>query len=215
MLTQCSDGVDNDSDNLIDAADPGCHSDGNASNNASYVPADNNETNGVQAPQCSDGVDNDADNLIDTLDPGCHSDGNANNPSSYMPYGNTESGGGAVLGASTGQVLGASCGLYMDKFIRSGKNNNVDQVKKLQTFLNKWMGSNLPVTGFYGPLTLAALNAFQIKYAPNVLTPWGLSGPTGIVYLTTLRWINMLECPDLALQLPALVNWSSNPSVPR
>src|SRR5690349_22418943 len=31
-LPICSDGVDNDGDGLIDAADPGCHSDGNANN---------------------------------------------------------------------------------------------------------------------------------------------------------------------------------------
>ena len=121
---------------------------------------------------------------------------------------------GQVLGASTGQVLGESCGLYMDRFIRSGRINDVEQVKKLQTFLNKWMNANLPVTGFYGSLTLQAVNAFQEKYASEVLTPWNLTGPTGITYLTTLRWINMLECPELALQVPNLVEWSRNPNVP-
>lgn len=43
--TQCSDGVDNDGDAVIDTLDPGCHSDGNAANAASYVPSDNDETN--------------------------------------------------------------------------------------------------------------------------------------------------------------------------
>lgn len=42
---QCSDGVDNDGDGLIDAADPGCHSDGNPNNPSSYVPSDNDESN--------------------------------------------------------------------------------------------------------------------------------------------------------------------------
>jgi hypothetical protein len=41
---QCSDGIDNDGDGEIDAADPGCHSDGNAANPASYDPSDNDET---------------------------------------------------------------------------------------------------------------------------------------------------------------------------
>src|SRR5207244_2597437 len=40
---QCSDKADNDGDAKIDAADPGCHSDGNASNPATYVPSDNDE----------------------------------------------------------------------------------------------------------------------------------------------------------------------------
>jgi hypothetical protein len=38
--------VDNDGDGLVDAADPGCHTDGNANNAASYNPNDNSEANG-------------------------------------------------------------------------------------------------------------------------------------------------------------------------
>lgn len=117
--------------------------------------------------------------------------------------------GGSVLGASTGgSVLGASCGLYMDKFMRIGKKNDVEQVKKLQIFLNKELGLSIPVTGFFGPMTEAAVKQFQLKYAAQILTPWGITVPTGIVYQTTLRQINLLECPELALQLPPLVEWS-------
>ncbi len=43
---QCSDGADNDGDGVIDAADPGCHSDGNAGNPDSYNPNDDSEANG-------------------------------------------------------------------------------------------------------------------------------------------------------------------------
>ena len=57
----CSDGVDNDTDGLIDfPADPGCDS-----------ATDNSEDN-TPSPACSDGVDNDMDGLIDfPNDPGC------------------------------------------------------------------------------------------------------------------------------------------------
>ena len=57
---QCSDGIDNDRDLLIDyPADPGCGS-----------RNDNNEAD--DAPQCSDGIDNDADGAIDyPADSGC------------------------------------------------------------------------------------------------------------------------------------------------
>jgi LPXTG-motif cell wall-anchored protein len=43
---QCSDGVDNDGDGVIDSADPGCHSDGNANNPNSFNPNDNSEGGG-------------------------------------------------------------------------------------------------------------------------------------------------------------------------
>jgi hypothetical protein len=90
---QCSDSKDNDADVLIDTADPGCHTDGNANNAATYDPNDNDETNTGSSggkPQCSDAADNDADALIDTTDPGCHTDGNASNSASYDGNDNDE-----------------------------------------------------------------------------------------------------------------------------
>jgi hypothetical protein len=90
---QCADGIDNDGDGKIDAADPGCHSDGNPNNPASYDRHDNSEQddNGNNGgTQCADGVDNDGDGKIDARDPGCHTDGNANNPASYNPADNSE-----------------------------------------------------------------------------------------------------------------------------
>jgi hypothetical protein len=67
----CSDGLDNDSDQRIDAQDPGCHSDGNPYNMASYVPAD--ATEGTPAnSQCNDAYDDDHDGLTDyPADPDC------------------------------------------------------------------------------------------------------------------------------------------------
>ncbi|HEX4866874.1 MAG TPA: hypothetical protein VFV32_04545 [Acidimicrobiales bacterium] len=80
--TQCSDTQDNDGDGKVDAADPGCHTDGNADNASSYDPTDASEAEGTQ---CSDAKDNDGDGKVDAADPGCHTDGNANNASSFDP----------------------------------------------------------------------------------------------------------------------------------
>jgi len=44
--TECSDGIDNDNDSYVDSFDPGCHTDGNPNNNASYDLYDNNESDG-------------------------------------------------------------------------------------------------------------------------------------------------------------------------
>jgi uncharacterized repeat protein (TIGR01451 family) len=124
-------------------------------------------------------------------------------------------GGGQVLGTSTstGQVLGASaCGLYLDQYIHPIRKNlnNPDDVKKLQTFLNQTVGANLPITGYYGPLTIAAVDQFQVKYHTEMLFPWvplGLPNEftsTGYVYQTTWRWINLIMCPSLNLPMPIL-----------
>jgi hypothetical protein len=83
-VPQCSDTTDNDGDGVIDANDPGCHTDGDPDNPDSYDPNDDDETDGGTT-QCSDATDNDGDGVIDADDPGCHSDGNATNPDSYDP----------------------------------------------------------------------------------------------------------------------------------
>lgn len=74
------------------------------------------------------------------------------------------------------------------------------------------MGANLPLSGYFGSLTEAAVKAFQSKYADDVLKPWGLTKPTGLAYLTTLRQVNLIECPELTLETPTLVPWSQNPN---
>jgi peptidoglycan hydrolase-like protein with peptidoglycan-binding domain len=115
---------------------------------------------------------------------------------------------GQVLGASTGS--GASCGLYLYKYIKLGSANDPVEVKKLQTFLNQELGTHLTVTGYYGLLSYAAVQQFQLKYNQSVLAPWvpyGLpsaTDPTGYVFKTTRRMINNIVCPPLNLPLPNL-----------
>jgi hypothetical protein len=256
-IPQCSDGVDNadTEDTLADAQDPGCHTDGNPNNGDSYNPNDNDESNST--PECSDGVDNadPEDTLIDAADPGCHTDGDADNSSTYNPNDNDESddvcpnisgvqteipdrmhknsrgncisntsGGGGSRRSSGGggraalapQVLGAStsCGIYVDKYLRIGYVNDVEAVKKVQSFLNMYMNAGLVVDGFYGPLTEGAVRQFQLARNPNVLTPWGITESTGIFYLTTQTETNNIMCPPLELPIPSpLINWSQNNTV--
>lgn len=125
---------------------------------------------------------------------------------------NNNNNNGEVLGASTnseGEVLGNECTLLTD-YMREYMANNPAQVVLLQAFLNGEMMSGLPTTGFFGPLTTAAVNAFQLKYWEEVLKPWADIGmgenhtPTGYVYKTTLWKINDIKCPDLDVPFPML-----------
>jgi len=112
---------------------------------------------------------------------------------------------GQVLGAST-----SSCGMYLDKYIKLGADNDSFEVKKLQVFLNYDLGLNLPVTGTYDTTTYNAVEQFQLKYNIGVLSPWVPYGlvsdttPTGYVYKTTRRMINLIMCPSLDLPMPPL-----------
>lgn len=128
----------------------------------------------------------------------------------------------AVAGASTentgptGEVLGAStgtCDLYLYKYIKLGGNNDPEEVIKLQHFLNEYLGLNLPVDGIYGQDDYDAVVTFQLNYKDEVLQPWvnvGLlassNDPTGYVYRTTQRKINLIVCPELGLAMPDLTN---------
>jgi hypothetical protein len=87
---ECSDTTDNDGDGVIDADDPGCHSDGDPDNPDTYDPNDDDESDGGDAPECSDTTDNDGDGVSDADDPGCHVDGDADNPDSYDPNDDNE-----------------------------------------------------------------------------------------------------------------------------
>lgn len=85
--TECTDGTDNDGDMLIDGADPGCHSDFNATNDASFTQGrsakESSDRDTVQS--CADKRDNDGDGLTDAADPGCHWDRDVFNAASYQP----------------------------------------------------------------------------------------------------------------------------------
>ena len=119
---------------------------------------------------------------------------------------NTNNAQGEVLGASTEPL----CEALLTSYLRVGEQNDGEQVKKLQTFLNTHMDANLPVTGVFGPMTFEAVKKFQIKYASEVLAPWlpfGLANAetaTGYVYKTTQFKINKLFCATLDIPAPQL-----------
>ena len=186
--------------------------------------------------QCSDDADNDEDGVTDASDPGCHTDGDANNPDSYneedndetdpTPQDNGGGGGGSssgsrprgqVLGTSTGQVLGAetTCGIYLDKYLQKGRKNDSAAVLKVQQFLNDYLKAGLALDGIFGPKTDNFVRQFQAGHKVNVLDPWKLKGPTGIVYLTTTTEINNIMCPTLLLPIPTnLIMPRFNPAFP-
>jgi peptidoglycan hydrolase-like protein with peptidoglycan-binding domain len=108
-----------------------------------------------------------------------------------------------------GQIgSGAStCVPLLTKYLRHGAMNDPEQVIRLETFLNQNLGISMKVDGIFGVDTEAFVREFQQKYNVDVLIPWKLEQPTGIVYLTTRNKINRLYCATFNEPIPTLVPW--------
>lgn len=205
-IPQCSDGLDNDGDTLVDAADPGCTGD---SDDDETDPLDDAE-NATSSPNPSPSP---APSPSPTPTPspsptpssggggggGSGGGGGGGLPAGTTLYTSTTTG----SGVSTGLVLGTStafstttdsCDRYLTAFIREGKENDADQVKRLQRFLRDFESAQITETGSYDTATLTAVHAFQAKYASDILKPWGISKSTGYVYLTTRKKVNEVFC---------------------
>lgn len=162
-------------------------------------------------PQCSNGLDDDGDGRTDDSDAACSGplDDDEGNDTGGGG-GQSPTGGGEVLGAVSPEVLGAqTCSEYLTEYIFPGAENNPEEVKKLQEFLNEHLGLSLLITGVYDPATIAAVNQFQLQYWQIILLPWQAFGfdpqvPSGSVYKMTLYWINMLKCPGSEFPYPQL-----------
>jgi peptidoglycan hydrolase-like protein with peptidoglycan-binding domain len=90
---------------------------------------------------------------------------------------------------------------FLLEHMQMGVENNPFEVQKLQLFLNIFMDANLPVTGYFGPMTDQSVKNFQLQYRSEILDPWYERGivshnnPTGYVYKTTKWKINDIVCP--------------------
>lgn len=217
-LELCTDGFDNNDNELIDAADPSC---------AAFTEGNgNNEEGGNNNPPPAPSVggsstfdywgctNKDASNF-NTL-------ANKDDGTCVVPTGAVGGSSGEV-GTTTGEVLGAAtttpelalpagCTEYIHSYMGRGKKNDAEDVARLQTFLNETMGANIPVTGFFGNMTKNWVKKFQAKYHDDIIKPWydagykgrDIENGTGYVYKTTKREVNLMKCSELKTPLPDL-----------
>jgi hypothetical protein len=101
---------------------------------------------------------------------------------------------GQVLGASTSADADFCTEPYLVDALGYGQDNDPAQVVRLQVFLNDHMNLSLAVTGMFETSTRQAVMDFQLRYAADILSPWGITNATGLVYHTTKKKINELVC---------------------
>jgi len=113
------------------------------------------------------------------------------------------------FGCPTGTVLGTSTVATVDpvitfcpasdfivSYMRKGSQNDPNEVRKLQYFLNTYENMSLDVNGIFDDATEAAVKILQVRHADEILAPWNISEPTGIVYITTSSYINRYFCDE-------------------
>jgi hypothetical protein len=87
-----------------------------------------------------------------------------------------------------------TCEPYLSEQIRTSGTNTKSEVIKLEKFLNEYEGEKLIAGGEYDGTDQAAVKRFQEKYKDDVLTPHGLTAPTGEVMTSTIAKINEIYC---------------------
>ncbi len=99
-----------------------------------------------------------------------------------------------------------ACPLIQD-YMRADLPNNPVEVMKLQAFLKVFEGYDfVTINGVFDQATEDAVNAFQLRYEGDVLTPWGEPGPTGYVYILTLKKVNEIYCQTVYNLTPAQID---------
>jgi uncharacterized delta-60 repeat protein len=88
------------------------------------------------------------------------------------------------------------CKRYLREYIYTGKTNNPEEVKKLQSFLNDKEGEKLALDGTYDAEDILAVKRFQSKYTSQILSLWGSDTATGRVFKTTAAKINLMSCQN-------------------
>ena len=99
----------------------------------------------------------------------------------------------AVVAGPSAPYIPQVCASYLNSYIKLGADNNADDVKKLQTFLNTYAGENLAVDGVYKQADFDAVERLQASHI-EILNFWNLTHPTGYVYIATQKTVNRLYC---------------------
>ena len=119
------------------------------------------------------------------------------NPKYMKPYDSMVATVPINIGEPSPIVLGLTtteCTPYLTSFLKYNQANDIENVRRLQTFLSEQGSLTIPATGHFDSNTAVAVEIFQQKHRDSILEPWGLTKPTGHVYYTTQKTINEIKC---------------------
>lgn len=90
--------------------------------------------------------------------------------------------------------LPPGCAPLLTRLIRAGADNDPTEVNRLIAFLDASEGEALPMDGSYDEDDVEAVKRFQLRHAQDILAPFGIGRPTGLVSTMTREKINALHC---------------------
>lgn len=162
----------------------------------------------LQSSQQDGGINEGGGYAVTGVYGGTSTTGTTTSPTPPAPSGGTSSSGGGYfvfpIQTATGTVITVTTKKGVEKFSGStctsrvtfsgpidygSATNDIEDVKKLETFLNTYEGENLAVNGIYGKNDVEAVKRWQMKYRSFVLDPVGIKSPTGTVYTLSQRQI--------------------------
>lgn len=89
------------------------------------------------------------------------------------------------------------CQPFTSYLKRVSTTNDKNQVKLWQAFFNKFEKEILVLDSIFGPKTESAVKRFQVKYSEQILKPWNITIPTGLIYKSTRAQANkLLGCSE-------------------
>jgi hypothetical protein len=86
-----------------------------------------------------------------------------------------------------------------------GNNNDPQDVRIIEWFLNTYEGKKLPIDGIYSRADRAAVIQWQEKYTAEILKPWGITKGTGYVYLTSIAQMKKVQKNSCKAQLSKVI----------
>ncbi len=94
------------------------------------------------------------------------------------------------------KINSSECPAFTKNIFPGKKDNDPEEVKKWQRFYNTLFGTHLEINGIYNNATVAETFRFQKVFTSIVLSPWGVTDPTGNIMITTRFAANgILGCP--------------------
>ena len=209
LVHECSDGVDNDDDLLADFPnDPGCQSSTDNSEDTDEDTDEGSKRNSSRRRSLSDFSPvfrTETPTAIGQVLKVGHQTERPKNSAEIVSFltslgidispelaaiMNGLSSGESSVSDPLSSSVSERCPVFTE-YYQLGQSSS--EVKEIQIFLNQQVGVGLPGTSLYGPLTVAAVKKFQVQESQSILSPWGMTAPSGWWYQSTSKRANELS----------------------